>query len=134
MMKFIEHRIEDTNILRLISRMLKAGIIEAGIKYDTPQGTPQGGCLSPLLGNVYLHYVIDLWFEKIVRVNCKGEAYMVRYADDSVFCFQYEEDAKKFYEEFIIRLGKFNLEIAEEKTKIIELKKENNDDDDDKAR
>jgi len=67
--------------------------------------------------------VLDLWFEKIVRRNCKGEAYMVRYADDSVFCFQYEEDAKKFYEEFIIRLGKFILEIAEEKTKIIELKK-----------
>jgi len=132
-MKFIEHRIEDTNMLRLISRMLKAGIIEAGIKYDTPQGTPQGGCLSPLLANVYLHYVMDLWFEKIVRANCNGEAYMVRYADDSVFCFQYEEDAKKFYEELIIRLGKFNLEIAEEKTKIIELKKNNNNDDDDKG-
>ena len=120
-------------MLRLISRMLKAGIIEAGIKYDTPQGTPQGGCLSPLLANVYLHYVMDLWFEKIVRANCNGEAYMVRYADDSVFCFQYEEDAKKFYEELIIRLGKFNLEIAEEKTKIIELKKNNNNDDDDKG-
>lgn len=133
MMKFIAHRIEDPNIQRLISRMLKAGIIEAGIKYDTPQGTPQGGSLSPLLANVYLHYVLDLWFEKIVRRNCKGEAYMVRYADDSVFCFQYEEDAKKFYEEFIIRLGKFNLEIAEEKTKIIRLKKEYNDDDKDKG-
>jgi len=124
MMKFIAHRIEDTNIHRLISRMLKAGIIEAGIKYDTPQGTPQGGSLSPLLANVYLHYVLDLWFEKIVRRNCKGEAYMVRYADDSVFCFQYEEDAKRFYEEFIVRLAKFNLEIAEEKTKLIELKKD----------
>jgi RNA-directed DNA polymerase len=130
MMKFIAHRIEDPNIQRLISRMLKAGIIEAGIKYDTPQGTPQGGSLSPLLANVYLHYVIDLWFEKVVRGNCKGKAYMVRYADDTVFCFQYEEDAKKFYQEFIIRLGKFNLEIAEEKTKIIELKKDNNDEDD----
>ena len=62
MMKFIAHRLEDINIHRLISRMLKAGIIEAGIKYDTPQGTPQGGSLSPLLANVYLHYVIDLWF------------------------------------------------------------------------
>jgi len=129
MMKFIAHRVEDPNIHRLISRMLKAGIIEAGIKYDTPQGTPQGGNLSPLLANVYLHYVLDLWFEKIVRRNCKGKAYMVRYADDSVFCFQYEEDAKKFYEEFIVRLGKFNLEIADKKTKIIELKKNYNDDD-----
>lgn len=68
-----------------------------------------------------------------MRRNFKGKAYMVRYADDSVFCFQYEEDAKKFYEEFIVRLGKFNLEIAEEKTKIIELKKNYNDDDDDKG-
>lgn len=124
MMKFIAHRIENTNIHRLISRMLKSGIIEAGIKYDTPQGTPQGGRLSPLLANVYLHYVLDLWFEKIVRRNCKGDAYMVRYADDSVFCFQYEEDAKRFYEEFIVRLAKFNLKIAEEKTKLIELKKD----------
>ena len=133
MMKFIEHRIADVNICRLISRMLKSGIIEAGIKYDTPQGTPQGGVVSPILANIYLHYVIDLWFEIRVRKNCKGEAYMVRYADDSVFCFQYEEDAKKFYEEFITRLGKFNLEIAEEKTKIIELKKDINDDDNDKG-
>lgn len=131
MMKFIEHRIADVNICRLISRMLKVGIIEAGIKYDTSQGTPQGGAVSPILANIYLHYVIDLWFEKIIRRNCKGEAYMVRYADDGVFCFQYEEDAKKFYEEFIVRLGKFNLEIAEEKTKIIELKKDSNDDDND---
>lgn len=134
-MKFIEHRIEDNNLKRLIVRMLKAGIIEAGIKYDTPQGAPQGGSASPIFGNMYLHYVIDLWFDKIVRKHCKGEAYMVRYADDGVFCFQYEEDAKRFYEALIIRLSKFNLEVAEEKTKIIELKKNNKDDgaDDDKG-
>ena len=130
MMKFLEHRIEDKNLLRLITRFLKAGIIDAGIKYDIPQGTPQGGVCSPILGNIYLHYVLDLWFDKIVRQHCKGSAYMVRYADDSVFCFQYEEDAKRFFEVLIQRLGKFNLEVAEEKTKIIKLNKGNDDDND----
>lgn len=128
MMKFLEHRIEDKNLLRLITRFLKAGIIDAGIKYETPQGTPQGGVCSPILGNIYLHYVLDLWFDKIVRKSCKGRAYMVRYADDSIFCFQYEEDAKRFFKAFIQRLGKFNLEVAEEKTKIIKLNKGNDDD------
>lgn len=103
-MKFIEHRIADVNLCRLINRFLKAGIIDAGMRYDTPQGTPQGGVCSPILGNIYLHYVIDLWFEKIVRKNCRGKAYMVRYADDSIFCFQYEEDARKFYRSLIERL------------------------------
>jgi group II intron reverse transcriptase/maturase len=128
MMTFIEHRIEDKNLRRLIARFLKAGIMEAGIRYDTPRGTPQGGVCSPIMGNVYLHYVIDLWFEKIVRKYIKGKAYMVRYADDSIFCFEYKEDAISFYESLKKRLAKFNLEIAEEKTKIIELHKDNNDD------
>ncbi|MCR6546531.1 group II intron reverse transcriptase/maturase [Dehalobacterium formicoaceticum] len=119
LMKFLEHRIADPNILRLIARFLKSGIVEAGITYDTPEGTPQGGVVSPILGNVYLHYVLDLWFEKRVRKICKGQAYMVRYADDSVFCFEYEEDARTFYTELIVRLRKFNLEVAEEKTKIV---------------
>ena len=130
MMKFLEHRIEDKNLLRLISRFLKAGIIDSGIKYDTPQGTPQGGVCSPILANIYLHYVLDLWFDKIVRKNCKGSAYMVRYADDSSFCFQYEEDAKHFYEALILRLDKFNLEVAKEKTKFIKLNKGNDDEND----
>lgn len=123
MMKFLEHRIADPNILRLIARFLKAGIIEAGIKYDTPEGTPQGGVVSPILANVYLHYVLDLWFEKRIRKMSKGLAYMVRYADDSVFCFELEEDARSFYSQLIKRLSEFNLEIAEEKTKIISLNK-----------
>ena len=129
MMKFIEHRIADVNLCRLINRFLKAGIIEAGVRYDTPQGTPQGGVCSPILGNVYLHYAIDLWFEKVIRKLCIGKAYMIRYADDSIFCFQYEEDARKFYRSLIERLKKFNLSVAEEKTKIIQLKKADNDDD-----
>ena len=130
MMKFLEHRIEDKNLLRLISRFLKAGIIDSGIKYDTPQGTPQGGVCSPILANIYLHYVLDLWFDKIVRKHCKGSAYMVRYADDSVFCFQYEEDAKRFYEALILRLEKFNLGVAKDKTKFIKLNKGNDDEND----
>lgn len=133
--KFVEHRIKDANINRLIARMLKAGIMEAGIRYDTPQGTPQGGVVSPILANIYLHYVLDIWFEKIVRKQSKGSVYMVRYADDSVFCFQYKEDADKFYESLILRLAKFNLEIAKEKTKIIKLEedKDDNDNDDNKG-
>ncbi len=131
MMKFIEYRIEDKNLYRLITRMLKAGIMEAGIKYDTPQGTPQGGVVSPILANIYLHYVIDLWFEKIVKKYSEGKAYMVRYADDSAFCFQYKEDAEKFYREFIKRLERFNLEVAEEKTRIIKLNKDEDIDKDD---
>lgn len=119
LMIFLKHRITDPNILRIISRFLKSGVIEAGIRHDTPEGTPQGGVISPILANVYLHYVLDLWFEKIVRKNCRGQAYMVRFADDFVCCFQYEHEAKMFYQALIERLAKFNLEIAEDKTKII---------------
>lgn len=131
MMKFLEHRIVDKNLLKLVGKFLKAGIIDAGIKYNTPQGTPQGGVCSPILANVYLHYVLDLWFDKIVRKHCKGNAYMVRYADDSIFCFQYKEDALKFYQALIRRLSDFGLEISQEKTKIIELDKSNDKNDKD---
>jgi len=119
LIKFLELRIADPNMIRLIVRFLKAGVIEAGIKYDTPEGTPQGGVCSPILANVYLHYVIDLWFYKVVRKSCKGEAHMVRYADDFVCCFQYQEDAHRFYQELQLRLNKFNLEIAEDKSQLI---------------
>jgi glycerol-3-phosphate responsive antiterminator len=82
-------------------------------------GTPQGGVISPILANVYLHYVLDLWFEKRVRKQCKGQAYIVRYADDFVCCFQSKSEAEQFFESLKLRLKKFNLEIAEDKTKII---------------
>lgn len=121
MMKFLEHRIADPNFLRLISRFLRAGSMEAGIKYDTPEGTPQGGVISPILANVYLHYALDLWFEGVYRKQCRGEAYLVRYADDFVCCFQYKDDAGTFLTSLKERLGKFNLEVAEEKTTIIEF-------------
>lgn len=134
MTKFIQHRIADPNIQRLISRFMKAGVIEAGISYKAPEGVPQGGPISPILANIYLHYVMDLWFEKRIRRQCNGIAYMVRYADDAVFCFQYENEAEEFYKQLIERLKEFNLEIAEDKTKIITLgKHDKNDDDDNKG-
>jgi len=128
-MKFLEHRIADKNLLRLIQRMLKAGIIENDKLRETHLGAPQGGSISPILANVYLHYVLDIWFEKVIRKKSNGKAYMVRFADDGVFCFENEIDAKNFYNELINRLDKFGLEVAEEKTKIIHLKKDDKDDD-----
>jgi RNA-directed DNA polymerase len=115
MMKFLGHRISDPKFLRMIARFLKSGYLEEGKGYKTEQGTPQGGVISPVLANIYLHYVLDLWFEQISK-NCTGEAYMVRYADDFVCCFEYEEEAKMFYEALKKRLEKFSLEVAEDKT------------------
>lgn len=119
LMKFLEHRIKDKNLLRYIARFLNAGIMENGQFYKAYEGTPQGGIISPLLANIYLHYVLDLWFEKVVRKRCRGQAYIVRYADDFVCCFEYKNEAEAFYEALKLRLAKFNLEIAEDKTKII---------------
>jgi RNA-directed DNA polymerase len=119
MIKFLKHRINDPSLLRIIARFLKGGYMEEGKYYDTDRGTPQGGIISPILANLYLHYVLDLWFEKVIRKQCKGQAYMVRYADDFVCCFQYESDAKAFYSDLIKRLQKFQLEVAEDKTTII---------------
>lgn len=119
MMEFLKLRIADPNLLRIIKRFLKGGYMEEGKKYKTESGTPQGGVISPILANVYLHYVLDLWFEKVVRKQCKGQAYIVRYADDFVCCFQHKSEAQQFFHSLKLRLKKFNLEIAEDKTKII---------------
>jgi group II intron reverse transcriptase/maturase len=121
MMEFLKHRINDSKILSLIKRFLKAGIMENGEYIKSEEGVPQGGSLSPLLANIYLHYVLDLWFVKVVDKHTKGEAYITRFADDSVACFQYEKDAKRYYKALIQRLAKFALEISEEKTRIIEF-------------
>jgi len=119
MIKFLEHRIQDPNIIRLIKRFLKSGIMENGVRHETLEGSPQGGLFSPIISNVYLHYVIDLWFEKRIRRQARGEAYMVRYADDNIFCFQYEDEAKAFYKDLADRLKEFGLEISAEKSKMI---------------
>lgn len=119
LIKFLKHRIADTNLLRLIQRFLKAGVIEDGSWHDTTVGTPQGGLISPILANIYLHYVLDLWFQGVVRKQCTGQAYIVRYADDFVCCFEHKEDATRFYGLLTERLESFGLQVAEEKTKII---------------
>lgn len=121
LMRCIEQRIKDPNIKRLIVRMLKAGIMENNQWEPSTRGTIQGGNVSPLFGNIYLHYVLDLWFERVIKKNYRGEARMIRYCDDFVCCFQYKEEANQFYHELEQRLAKFGLEIAAEKSKVIEF-------------
>jgi group II intron reverse transcriptase/maturase len=119
LIKFLENDIEDKRFIRYIKRFLIAGIMEDGKFIRSDKGTPQGGQISPVLANVYLHYVLDLWFEKRIKKNYKGQVQMVRYADDFVCMFQYENEAKRFYQELKERLAKFDLELAEDKSKII---------------
>ena len=119
LMKFLGETIEDKNFLRYIKRFLISGYMEDMKYYETDKGTPQGGLISPVLANVYLHYVLDLWFEKAVKTKLKGEVYLVRYADDFIIMFQYENEAKMVYELLIKRLAKFGLEIEQEKTRIL---------------
>ena len=96
MLKFVQHRVGDPRIVNLIRRWLKAGIFEEGNITPNTTGTPQGGSISVLLSNLYLHYVLDLWFTKVVQPKMKGESYLVRYLDDFVVCFQYRDDALRF--------------------------------------
>jgi group II intron reverse transcriptase/maturase len=119
MIKFLEHDIQDKNFLRYIKRFLKSGIMEDMKFYESDNGTPQGGLISPICANVYLHYVLDMWFDVVVKKHCKGEAYIVRYADDFVCFFQYQKDAENFYKALVERLKKFGLELASDKSKII---------------
>lgn len=121
LMKFLEHDIDDKNFLRYIKRFLISGIIEGTELKDSDRGTPQGGLISPVLANVYLHYVLDLWFEKTVKPRLKGEAYYVRYADDFLILFQYENEAQRVMQALKPRLGKFGLEAAQEKTRILPI-------------
>jgi RNA-directed DNA polymerase len=119
LMKFLRKRIGDDRILRLINRMLKSGILEDGLVKASEEGTPQGSIISPLLSNVYLHYVLDQWFSQRVIRGCKGEAYFFRFADDFVACFQYKNEAEIFRRRLGERLGQFHLQLAEEKTSCI---------------
>jgi group II intron reverse transcriptase/maturase len=120
LVEMLEERIDDRALIRLIKKWLKAGILDTDGKVIHPTtGTPQGGIVSPILANVYLHYVLDLWFHRIVKKHCRGEACLIRYADDFVCAFQYQADAERFYRALGKRLGKFGLEMAAEKTRVI---------------
>lgn len=121
MMKFLGVRINDPNFLRLIKRFLKNGYMEEGKLHPSAEGTPQGGVVSPILANVYLHYALDLWMEKVVKSECRGAVEIVRYADDFVICVQYKDEAIKILAALKERLAKFNLELAEDKTRLIEF-------------
>jgi RNA-directed DNA polymerase len=119
LLRFLAHRIADPRFLRIIDRFLKAGVLEDGMFSASEQGTPQGGLVSPALANIYLHYVLDVWFEKRFAKSCRGKAYLVRYADDFVACFNLEEDAKRFMEELNHRLAEFDLEAEPTKTRLL---------------
>jgi RNA-directed DNA polymerase len=120
-MKFVEHRVADRRILRLIQKWLKAGVSEDGQWSETKVGTPQGAVVSPLLANVYLHYVFDLWVEAWRKKVAKGDVIVVRYADDLVVGFQHRTDAERFLRQFRERLAKFGLELHTDKTRLIEF-------------
>lgn len=121
MIKFLEHDIADKKFIEIIKKFLKAGIMDDGKFLDSEKGTPQGNGASPVLANIYLHYVLDNWFDVKVKRQCKGEAYLIRYCDDFVCCFQNEWEAEEFYRNLIERFSKFGLELSMEKTKILEF-------------
>jgi RNA-directed DNA polymerase len=121
LMKFLRHRIADERILRLVMKWLNAGVIEDGQWSDSGEGTMQGGSLSPLLANVYLHYVLDLWADWWRKTHARGNMIIVRFADDFIVGFQHQDDAERFLGELRGRLAKFALELHPEKTRLIEF-------------
>ena len=131
MVRMLRERVQDEAFLNLICKWLKAGVLEESGKVLHPAtGTPQGGIVSPVLANIYLHYALDLWFERVVRKECRGDVFMMRFADDFVCAFQNQDDAKRFEKELSERLGKFGLAVAAEKTRTLpfsRLKLEPND-------
>jgi RNA-directed DNA polymerase len=121
LVKFIEHRIADRRVVRLIQKWLNAGVLEDGKRIRVEEGTPQGGSASPLLANVYLHYVFDLWVQAWRRKRAHGDVIVVRFADDIVVGFQSEAEAEQFRAELTERIKKFNLELHPEKTRLLEF-------------
>ena len=120
MVKMLEERINDSAFIWLIKKWLKAGVLDiTGLVISPTTGTPQGGLISPILSNIYMHYVLNLWFERIFRKGCRGKAYLCIYADDFVVAFECKEDAERFYACLGERLGKFGLALAAEKTNLI---------------
>ena len=121
MLRFVEHRVRDPRLISLVRRWLKANVLEDEEVYPNEKGTPQGGSISVLLSNLYLHYVLDLWFERVVKPRLRGEAYLVRYLDDFVMCFQYRADALRVQQVLGKRLRKFSLTLEATKTKLVKF-------------
>ena len=121
LIRFLEHRIADRRLVRLIGKWLKAGVLEDGRLLEVERGTPQGAVISPVLANIYLHYVYDLWVHQWRRRQANGDVIVVRYADDTVVGFQHRSDAERFLEEFRRRLQRFGLKLHPQKTRIIEF-------------
>jgi group II intron reverse transcriptase/maturase len=119
--KFIEHRIADRRVVRLIQKWLNAGVLEDGTRTWSDTGTPQGGSASPLLANVYLHYVFDLWVQWWRRTQAHGDVIVVRYADDFIVGFQHRAEAERFLADLRERFAKFKLELHPEKTRLLEF-------------
>jgi group II intron reverse transcriptase/maturase len=119
LLKFLAHRIKDERFIQPIKKFLQGSIMEDGAVRSCEEGTPQGGLISPCLSNIYLHYVLDLWFDRLFRRSCKGTARFVRYCDDYVAMFEFEEDAKRFMVEMSSRLQKFSLEVEPTNTKML---------------
>ena len=121
LVRFVEHRIGDPRIIRLIRKWLKAGVLEDGVVMDSDRGTVQGSVISPMLANIYLHYVIDLWAERWRRREAMGDMIVVRYADDIIVGFEHETDARRFLDAMRERLEKFALSLHPDKTRLIEF-------------
>ena len=119
LLRFVQHRVGDPRIVSLIQRWLKAGVLEDEIITPSVEGVPQGGSVSVVLSNLYLHYVLDLWFERIVKPRLQGEAYLVRYIDDFVVCFEHRADAQRFEQVLVKRLAKFALALEPSKTRLV---------------
>ncbi|MFY9512995.1 MAG: reverse transcriptase domain-containing protein [Rubrivivax sp.] len=120
-MRFLEHRIGDSRVLRLIRKWLTAGVVEHGRKTEVRVGTPQGAVISPLLANIYLHYVFDLWANRWRRRCANGDVMIVRYADDSVLGFESKADVDRFLEDLKVRFAQFGLTLNEEKTRVLQF-------------
>jgi group II intron reverse transcriptase/maturase len=121
MQRFVEHRIGDTRMVRLLMKWMRADVMEDGKLRAVSEGTPQGGIISPLLANLYLHYVLDLWVTSWRKKHARGQVYIVRYADDFVMGFQYEQDARAMHVALAMRLAKFGLELHPDKTRVIQF-------------
>jgi group II intron reverse transcriptase/maturase len=121
LVRFLQHRIADRRVVRLIQKWLNAGVLEKGKRTQVEAGSPQGGSASPLLANIYLHYVFDLWVQAWRKKCAHGDVIVVRYADDIVVGFEFKDDAERFWSELKERMQKFQLELHPEKTRLIEF-------------